>query len=389
MNGKIKIDFNDHKSRRVLTKCCLHNDFNLEVDLPKDRLCPTLPLRLNYIHFIEDLLIHCEIIENIVGIDIGTGSSSIYCLLAVRTNNTWRMIGLENEKKNVQAARENIKRNQLENQIVVIDQEESKLIFKRLFEVDAESKSFCLCNPPFYSSEHEMVETENRTGKRKRLQVEQPSKETVVEGGELAFVTKILDESIDLKDKVQIYSTMLGFKRNYEKFLELFKERSIDNFTTTKFIQGKVQRWGVAWSFCKDLKSFKDYLSKNSEKSSNVLKYVIENKEVGDVVNKIKEIFSSLNIEMEVIEEQENLFKWNLKAKLNTWSNQRRKRRFEKRNEEMPLSSAQSEQDLHMGFEMFNDDDKIIIKMWFISGTMSKDCVNQILQLIKNKINGH
>lgn len=72
VNGKVKIDFKSDNALRVLTKCLLKKDFQLDVILPPDKLIPTLPLRLNYIHFLEDIM---EIMptssEQIVGIDIG------------------------------------------------------------------------------------------------------------------------------------------------------------------------------------------------------------------------------------------------------------------------------------------------------------------------------
>ena len=41
---------------RELTCAALSKDFGLEVDLPDDRLVPMVPQRLNYIHWVEDLL---------------------------------------------------------------------------------------------------------------------------------------------------------------------------------------------------------------------------------------------------------------------------------------------------------------------------------------------
>ena len=47
----------------------LKDDFDLDVLMPLDRLIPTIPLRLNYILWLEDILNgHAE---NIKGIDIG------------------------------------------------------------------------------------------------------------------------------------------------------------------------------------------------------------------------------------------------------------------------------------------------------------------------------
>lgn len=71
ITGKITIDFKDAKSLRILTKCLLKSDFNLDVDIPEDRLVPTLPLRLNYILWIEDLLNAIKKGGNVWGLDIG------------------------------------------------------------------------------------------------------------------------------------------------------------------------------------------------------------------------------------------------------------------------------------------------------------------------------
>lgn len=368
----------------------MHKDFNLNVQLPKNRLCPTIPLRLNYILFIEDMLLHCGISDNVKGIDIGAGATAIYCLLAARMNKYWKMYGLEVDQENIQWARDNLSRNQLDDQVTIVDQNGSDKIFEKLFEKDQCQKTFCLCNPPFFSSKSEMLEGENRTGKRPKLQLEKPSHETITEGGELSFVTKILDESFELKDKIQIYSTMLGCKKNFDIFLSSLKERKIENYTTTTFTQGKVSRWAVAWSFSMDLKSFKDHLHKNTEKSATMLKHVIEGEEISRVVERIKEILANLKIDINVIAEHANkLYKWELRAQSNTWSNQRRKRRAEERNVELKVDTLSSEQNLTMGFEIIKgDEDKVVIQVYYISGSMSKDSVNQIFQFIKNKFNG-
>ena len=66
--GKVHMDFKDPSSLRALTWTLLKNDFQLDVDLPDSRLVPTIPLRLNYLLWIEDMFIN----ENsIKGVDIG------------------------------------------------------------------------------------------------------------------------------------------------------------------------------------------------------------------------------------------------------------------------------------------------------------------------------
>ena len=74
-NGDVTIDFKDPKCLRSLTCALLENDLDIRIDIPLDRLIPTVPLRLNYILWIEDL-IGClsskqDTLHSILGVDIG------------------------------------------------------------------------------------------------------------------------------------------------------------------------------------------------------------------------------------------------------------------------------------------------------------------------------
>lgn len=70
LSGKLRFNFKNEQSLRVLAKTLLKHDFDLDVNIPPGKLVPALPLRLNYIHWIEDLMEHGKIIT-IQGIDIG------------------------------------------------------------------------------------------------------------------------------------------------------------------------------------------------------------------------------------------------------------------------------------------------------------------------------
>lgn len=70
------IDFKSPSAQKELTRALLKQDFHLDVDMPVDKLVPTVPQKLNYIHWIEDLLSGGKTDsiprgEGIRGIDIG------------------------------------------------------------------------------------------------------------------------------------------------------------------------------------------------------------------------------------------------------------------------------------------------------------------------------
>ena len=69
-DGRGHLNFKDPEAVRELTCTLLKEDFDVSLEIPLDRLIPTLPLRLNYILWIEDLI--GEDHEDLVtGIDIG------------------------------------------------------------------------------------------------------------------------------------------------------------------------------------------------------------------------------------------------------------------------------------------------------------------------------
>lgn len=387
----MKIDFKNPECVRSLSKCCLHKDFNLDIELPPLKLLPTIPLRLNYLLWIEDLLQHARISEPIVGVDIGCGASCIYCLLAVRMNVNWKMFALEIDSNNIKFAQDNIDRNHLGDNIKVITQDDSSKLFSKLFQENSQQKSFCLCNPPFFSSPIEVTNAVNRTGKRKRPRSQNAgtSSELVYEdGGELGFAQKILEESLELRNKIQIYSTMFGCKKNLLNFMDELRKQKIDNCTTTVFSQGKTSRWGVAWSFHHEIKSFKDPTA-SSEKVSHpthILKHTISGSDFLATTNMIRRIFEELDIKVKIIEEKlGQSHRWEIVATRDTWSNQRRRRRAEQTALILNETASSVEQDLHVAVEIFNNTESTLLQMFFLCGSMNKDCANQIMQFLKNK----
>lgn len=75
------MDFKDINALHAVTRCLLLKDFNLDVCLPKDKLIPTLPLRLNYILWLEDIFKAAECDQNITGIDIGNNRTQFTAIL--------------------------------------------------------------------------------------------------------------------------------------------------------------------------------------------------------------------------------------------------------------------------------------------------------------------
>ena len=78
-----RVNFKEPEAVRALTCTLLKEDFGLTIEIPLERLIPTVPLRLNYIHWVEDLTGGQK--QPRRGIDIGnttTVSVTLYILKA-------------------------------------------------------------------------------------------------------------------------------------------------------------------------------------------------------------------------------------------------------------------------------------------------------------------
>eukprot|EP00002_Diphylleia_rotans_P017915 TRINITY_DN3476_c0_g1_i1.p1 TRINITY_DN3476_c0_g1~~TRINITY_DN3476_c0_g1_i1.p1 ORF type:complete len:209 (-),score=42.54 TRINITY_DN3476_c0_g1_i1:247-873(-) len=118
-DGSATIDFKDPNSLRILTSSILKEYFDLRIELPENRLCPTVTLRVNYLMWIETLLKDHTVLDGqILGVDIGTGASCIFPLLGCRMYK-WKFFATEIDAVSVEFARKNIEGNQLQGEITL------------------------------------------------------------------------------------------------------------------------------------------------------------------------------------------------------------------------------------------------------------------------------
>ncbi|KAJ9614214.1 hypothetical protein H2200_002350 [Cladophialophora chaetospira] len=256
-----QLDFSDPESVRQLTKCLLHRDFDLTIDLPDDRLCPPVPSRFNYILFIQRLLDSTspdfhegfDPKRQVIGLDIGTGSSAIYPLLATRQRPQWRFLFTEIDEKNTEYAQKNISANKLQSRIRQLDTDASgeKLIptdqLERFERVD-----ILLTNPPFYSSPSELLGSAKQKARPPNSSCTGAEVEMITPGGEVAFVSKLITESSQAgnRRKIQWFSAMLGKLSSVGSIVEKLRKEQCTNCAVTEFVQGqKTRRWCVAWSW--------------------------------------------------------------------------------------------------------------------------------------------
>uniref|UniRef100_A0AAQ5XXN5 U6 small nuclear RNA (adenine-(43)-N(6))-methyltransferase n=1 Tax=Amphiprion ocellaris TaxID=80972 RepID=A0AAQ5XXN5_AMPOC len=250
--GKPVVNFREPEAVRALTCTLLKEDFGLTIEIPLERLIPTVPLRLNYIHWVEDLIDGQK--QPRRGIDIGTGASCIYPLLGA-TMNGWYFLATEVDDICFDYATKNVEQNNLSDLVKVVKVPQKTLLMDALKEETEIVYDFCMCNPPFFANQLEAKGVNSRNSRRPP-----PSSvntggvtEIMAEGGELEFVKRIIHDSLQLKKRLRWYSCMLGKKCSLAPLKEELRKQGVPKVTHTEFCQGRTMRWALAWSFYDDV----------------------------------------------------------------------------------------------------------------------------------------
>ncbi|THU85522.1 hypothetical protein K435DRAFT_970677 [Dendrothele bispora CBS 962.96] len=278
--GTAAIDFRNDESQRCLTKALLHRDFGLKLEVPSNRLCPPVPNRLNYVLWIQDIVQNTHLIESLClsnfekenagidpwnrkenldqvrGVDIGTGASVIYPLLICSLEPTWTMYASEIDDLSLSYARNNVESNQLQGRINLVnssgsfgDSDAGKPILWPLFLHEDVLFDFTMCNPPFYSSTEEVSKSAQGKAFEPNAVCTGADTEMITPGGETEFVSCMIKESIQIQTRCKWFTSMLGKLSSVEEVVRLLKELRVENYAITEFVQGQTRRWAVGWSF--------------------------------------------------------------------------------------------------------------------------------------------
>lgn len=252
--GTETVDFANPKAVKAVNTALLFKDYNIKFwDFPDDNLCPPIPGRVDYIHHLADLLKTSKISENVKIIDVGVGANCIYPLLGNSVYN-WQFLGTDIDKKSLDRAQKIIKKNNLSEDIKLIQQKDAKHILQGILN-EKDHFTATMCNPPFYRSQEEAmmanarkleglgkenVEARNFSGKQQELWYK---------GGEKAFLHTYLYESSMFKEQCVWYTSLVSKKENVQGMYDSLKKLGATEIKTFPMSQGnKVTRF-VAWTF--------------------------------------------------------------------------------------------------------------------------------------------
>ncbi len=261
--GKESIDFADPAAVRVFNRALLKSFYGIaHWDIPADYLCPPIPGRADYLHFLADLLAegNAGAIPRgaaVKALDVGTGANCVYPLIG-HSDYGWQFLGSEIDPTAVAAATLIVKSNALNKAIRLRLQSNRQHILLGLL-ASEERFDVSLCNPPFHSSLEEAQRGSQRKwralGKadpKRKLPVLNfggQSQELWCEGGEIGFVTQLIKESTQVATQVLWFSTLVSKASNLPLIQSTLKKVGVFESRIVEMGQGQKQSRFVAWTF--------------------------------------------------------------------------------------------------------------------------------------------
>lgn len=245
------IDFSNSEAVIALNSALLKHFYKIDYwGLPKNYLCPPIPGRADYIHHVHDLINKSG--PEIKMLDIGVGANCVYPLIANHEYG-WSVTATDIDEVALGNAQKIIDENHLESKIKIIKQLDKNKFFENIIKPD-DFFHLSVCNPPFHSSAEEArmgTEKKNRNlGLKKNNQnFGGQNNELWYEGGEVAFITKMIQESTQYKKNCKWFSTLVSKSTTLPLIYEELKKVNVMNLKTIDMAQGQKKSRIIAWTF--------------------------------------------------------------------------------------------------------------------------------------------
>jgi len=256
-NGEATIDFASPQAVKALNKALLTEFYGVQQwDIPDGFLCPPVPGRADYIHHLADLLEEnsAAIPSQASVLDIGTGANCIYPLIGAYEYG-WRFTGSEINHEAFASAQAIINANPgLSRMVRLRRQKDPAAIFAGIIHKN-EQYDATLCNPPF----HDSAQSAQAVSERKRRNLGQSAQgalnfggqqqELWCEGGEVAFISKMIAESQQFSRQVLWFTSLVSRGDNLPELYRALTQVGAIKVVKKEMAQGQKQSRFIAWTF--------------------------------------------------------------------------------------------------------------------------------------------
>jgi 23S rRNA (adenine1618-N6)-methyltransferase len=253
--GTQTIDFANPRAVKMLNMALLKTHYDIDYwHFPDEHLCPPIPGRVDYIHYLADLLKASHLDVPIKVLDVGTGATCIYPLLGYSEYN-WSFVASEADSLAFQNSETIIAKNNLEAHIKLRFQPNKTQILKGIIE-PSDHFSVSMCNPPFYKNNEDAL----KANKSKLLGLGKENLSTArnfsgtvnelcYDGGEKAFLHSYLYESTLFKTHCFWFTSLVSNKDLLKSIQKSLKKLGATQIKIINMQLGNKISRIIAWTF--------------------------------------------------------------------------------------------------------------------------------------------
>ncbi|SHK61758.1 23S rRNA m(6)A-1618 methyltransferase [Marinobacter antarcticus] len=281
-HDNLSIEFSDRLSVKALNVALLKRYYDIiNWDIPEDALCPPIPGRVDYIHYIADLLGFDESTANLANaqtkitmLDIGTGANGIYPLLACQIYG-WHCVGSDINTQSLENVASIIANNPtLKDCFELRTQHDKNHIFDGIIKA-GEFFDVSVCNPPFHASQDEALKGNQRKlnnlarnrGEKRTMRLNKndaiknskPTSPTLnfggletelwCKGGERMFLKKLIKESQVYSTQCRWFTSLVSKIENVKPAKKLIRKLGAIDIREIEMKQGNKITRILAWTF--------------------------------------------------------------------------------------------------------------------------------------------
>lgn len=270
--GQETIDFFNPDAVKLLNTALLKHHYGIDFwDIPSGYLCPGIPGRADYLHYMADLLGsknagNIPTGNKIKCLDIGIGANGVYPIIGIKEYG-WSFTGSEIDLVALENVRAILEANPLLKEHTELRIQQNPLdVFKGII-LPGEFYDLSICNPPFHATAE--VAQQGTLRKLKHLSKNKPteatlnfggnSTELICEGGEVRFIGDMITQSKDYSASCFWFSTLVSKKIHLRLFQPMLKEVKAAEVKTLPMQLGNKSSTILAWTFLsqKDQKQWK------------------------------------------------------------------------------------------------------------------------------------
>ena len=255
--GQMTIDFQDADAVRLLNRALLMTHYGIDFwDIPATYLCPPIPGRVDYMHYLADLLAESNDQKiphgtGIKALDIGTGASLVYPLTGQHEYG-WDFTGVDIDPVSLKSAQQIRERNKLP--IKLKRQTNPEDIFDGVIG-SGDRFHLTLCNPPFHQSPAQAEEGTRRKwrnlgkGQSAELNFGGQNAELWCPGGEIGFIARMIEQSTRFADQCLWFTCLVSKKDNLRPLSRLLKKARVVEVKVVEMAQGQKTSRFIAWTY--------------------------------------------------------------------------------------------------------------------------------------------